>query len=306
MLLLVVALSYLVISSNGNVVKPILDDGVRAHSQTADMSYKFSAFAAFNREIEKEIGTQSQQSTSKTKRQSGVIRPLFNAVPTEKPTQTPTSNLVINSIKFHSAFLTDVPSQTPTTSLILNSYRYHSAFLTDQPSQYPTTSAPSTFQPSDIPTTSSSPTTSQPSAYPTTSSPSTSQPSQPSQYPTTESPQTNSPTESPAFKAGALPLCYLSAYCATNGTNPCISGTYCSTGSPNICLLDSSKDLTSSCTANHGDCSSQSTCCSSAFACTAVGSSKVCTRITPPLCSIVQSAATSSAAAGISGQITPF
>lgn len=113
----------------------------------------------------------------------------------------------------------------------------------------------------------------------------------PSQQPTilnTDKP-TAVPSSVPSSPSSTVPVCYLGAFCFTNGTNPCISGTYCSSGtSPSVCLLDSSKDLTGSCTANHADCSSQSTCCSNAFTCTPVGSSKICSRIIPPLCSLPQ------------------
>ena len=205
------ALSITLISGNNNAVKQ-----VSKHAKMDELvesarlqSYKFSAFAAFNMEIEKELHDM-KKSSSKIDKLHKDVQPLQ-----------------------FSAFLS----------------AFQSAFLTD---------------------------TSMPSISPT---------SMPSISPTT------SPTIKPIDAANVtLPVCFLGAHCFSNGTNPCISGTYCNDEvSPSICLLDNSQDLTLSCTANHADCSAQSTCCSGAFTCSPVGNTKICTRMVPPLCNLPQS-----------------
>lgn len=205
---LILALS----SENNMIAKPIVEDGFIKRAKMDELesarllSYKFSAFAAFNMEIEKELHDINKKTSSKVDKLHKEMQPLqFSAL--------------------LSTLYSDTPTHQPT---ILN---------TNVPTAFPSSTSPSTTSP------------------PVTT----------------------------------VPVCFLGAYCYTNGTNPCISGTYCSSAtSPSVCLLDSSKDLTSSCTANHGDCSSQSTCCSNAFTCTPVGSSKICSRIIPPLCSLPQ------------------
>ena len=211
------ALSITLISGNNNAVKQVSKHAKMDELESARLqSYKFSAFAAFNMEIEKELHDM-KKSSSKIDKLHKDVQPLqFSAFLSALQTQDP-------------------PSAMPTVSSVANSLKFQSAFLTDMPSVSPATS----------------------------------------------------PTLKPI---AATPVCFLGAHCFSNGTNPCISGTYCSDEvSPSICLLDNGQDLTLSCTANHADCSAQSTCCSGAFTCSPVGNTKICTRMVPPLCNLPQS-----------------
>jgi len=255
----------------------ILDDGNNKIKYEGDISYKFSAFAAFNMEIEKELNL-PKAPKKKNPGMQKVAYQFNSAFFTDTPSATPTSVASLHgasSFKFNSAFF-DSPTARPTSVASLHeatSFKFNSAFFASE-----TPSEMTTAMPSLIPGLSQSPTIS---------------PSLISQSPTAL------PSIFTATSNSSLPVCYLGAYC-TSAFDSCIKGTTCSTiGSPSVCLLDPTTDLTSSCTANHKDCSAQSTCCSNAFTCTAMGSSSICTRKVPPLCSLPQASGT----IGIAGQL---